>query len=90
MLILRTILAKSKRLLNIIEKNNVIKNIDEVISNAKPPIFWKEKENVKLQVNNWKIEDLKKKIYQINEIETLIKKNSQNSLNLISDFIINY
>ncbi len=90
MLILRTILIKSKRLLNIIEKNNVIKNIDEVISNAKPPIFWKEKENVKLQVNNWKIEDLKKKIYQINEVETLIKKNSQNSLNLISDFIINY
>ena len=89
-LILRTILVKSKRLLNIIEKNNVIKNIDEVISNAKPPIFWKEKENVKLQVNNWKIEDLKKKIYQINEVETLIKKNSQNSLNLISDFIINY
>ena len=90
MLILRTILIKSKRLLNIIEKNNVIKNIDEVISNAKPPIFWKERENVKLQVNNWKIEDLKKKIYQINEVETLIKKNSQNSLNLISDFIINY
>ena len=90
MLILRTILVKSKRLLNIIKKNNVIKNIDEVISNAKPPIFWKEKENVKLQVNNWKIEDLKKKIYQINEVETLIKKNSQNSLNLISDFIINY
>ena len=90
MLILRTILVKSKRLLNIIEKNNVIKNIDEVISSARPPIFWKEKENVKLQVNNWKIEDLKKKIYQINEVETLIKKNSQNSLNLISDFIINY
>ena len=90
MLILRTILVKSKRLLNIIEKNNIIKNIDEVISSARPPIFWKEKENVKLQVNNWKIEDLKKKIYQINEVETLIKKNSQNSLNLISDFIINY
>ena len=90
MLILRTILVKSKRLLNIIEKNNVIKNIDEVISSARPPIFWKEKENVKLQVNNWKIEDLKKKIYQVNEVETLIKKNSQNSLNLISDFIINY
>ena len=77
MLILRTILAKSKRLLNIIEKNNVIKNIDEVISNAKPPIFWKEKEIIKLQVNNWKIEDLKKKIYQINEVETLIKKFSK-------------
>ena len=90
MLILRTILVKSKRLLNIIEKNNIIKNIDEVISSTRPPIFWKEKENVKLQVNNWKIEDLKKKIYQINEVETLIKKNSQNSLNLISDFIINY
>ena len=53
-LILRTILNKSKRLLNIIKKYNETKNIDKVISNIKPPIFWKEKENVKKQVNKWK------------------------------------
>ena len=28
-------------------------------------------------------------IYQINEIEILVKKNSYNSLNIISDFILN-
>ena len=46
-LILRTILNKSKRLLNIIEINHGAENIDKVISDIKPPIFWKDKENVK-------------------------------------------
>ena len=89
-LILRTILSKSKRLLNIIENNEKVKNVDTAISTAKPPIFWKDKEIVKKQVNTWDLEELKKKIYQINEIEILIKTNTKNSLNLISDFIINY
>ena len=48
-LILRTILSKSKRLISIIEKFEKEKNIDQVISSVKPPIFWKEKELVKKQ-----------------------------------------
>ena len=88
-LILRTVLSKSKRLINIIKKYNETKNLDEVISNNKPPIFWKDKDSVKRQANSWKINDLKEKIYQINEVETLIKNNSKNSLNLVSDFIVN-
>ncbi len=88
-LILRTVLSKSKRLINIIKKYNETKNLDEVISNTKPPIFWKDKDSVKRQANSWKINDLKEKIYQINEVETLIKNNSKNSLNLVSDFIVN-
>ena len=35
------------------------------------------------------MKDAKKLIYQINEVEILIKKNSLNSLNIISDFILN-
>ena len=35
-------------------------------------------------------EDLKSKVYEINEMEALIKNNSKNSLNILSDFIINY
>ena len=89
-LIIRTILNKSKRLLNIIERYQEIKNIDEVISTTRPPIFWKDKEIIKNQVKNWKDIELKNKIYQINEIESLVKKNSQNSLNIISDFVLNY
>ena len=89
-LILRTILNKSKRLLGILERYNKINNIDEVISNTRPPIFWKEKESVKNQVRSWKKKDLMNKIYEINEIESLIKSNSNNSVNIISDFIVNY
>ncbi len=88
-LILRTVLNKSKRLIRIIEKYNETRNLDDAISNTKPPIFWKDKESVKKQANSWKINDLKEKIYQINEVETLVKNNSKNSLNLISDFIVN-
>ena len=88
-LILRTLLNKAKRLLDIIEKYDVNKNIDEIISSAKPPIFWKDKENVKKQAISWKINELKDIIYKINEIETIVKTNSLNSLNLVSDFIVN-
>ncbi|OCW83577.1 DNA polymerase III subunit delta, partial [Pelagibacteraceae bacterium GOM-A5] len=89
-LIIRAILNKSKRLLNIIEENKKSNNIDEVISSFKPPIFWKEKESVKKQVKSWGLKELRQKIYRINEIEYLVKSNSGNSLNLVSDFIINY
>ena len=88
-LILRTIMSKSKRLLNIIEKYKENKNIDEVISGTKPPIFWKDKNNVKKQAVSWEINELRKIIYKINEIETLVKVNSKNSLNIVSDFMIN-
>ena len=89
-LILRTLLSKSKRLLTIIKKFNETKNLDNAISNIKPPIFWKEKENVKKQAITWKIDELKGKIYKISEIELLVKTNSGKSLNLVSDFIVNF
>ena len=89
-LILRTLLSKSKRLLTIIKKFNETKNLDNAISNIKPPIFWKEKENVKKQAITWKIDELKDKIYKISEIELLAKTNSGKSLNLVSDFIVNF
>lgn len=89
-LILRTLLNKSKRLLEIMKKNDDVNNIDKVMLGARPPIFWKEKESIKKQVNSWEICDLKDKIYKINEIEALIKKNSKNSLNIVSDFLVNF
>ena len=89
MLILRTILNKSKRLLSIIKVNEEINDVDKVIMQTKPPIFWKDKENVKKQVKSWAVEDLKNNIYKINEVETLIKSNSKNTFNVVSDFIIN-
>ena len=59
-----------------------------VISSFKPPIFWKDKEIVKQQMNNWNYKNTENLIYKINEIELLIKKNTNNSVNILSDFII--
>ena len=89
-LIIRTLLNKSKKLLTIIDKYNQTDNLDQVISSTKPPIFWKEKEIVKIQAKSWELDDLKSKIYELNEIETTIKANSNNSLNIISNFFVNY
>ena len=68
-------------------KNN--KSIDQAIMNFKPPIFWKDKEIVKKQMNQWSLKKINNMIININETELLIKKNSANSLNILSDFIIN-
>ena len=87
-LIIRSLLSKSKRLLKLKNLNLEKKNLDDAISSYKPPIFWKEKEIVKKQVLNWKIKDVNELIYEIGEIEVLIKKNFTNSLNILSDFII--
>ena len=89
-LILRTILSKSKRLLNIIEKYKKDENLDEVISSLRPPIFWKDKSIVKKQARSWDLDDLKNEIIKINKIEALVKNNSKNALNLVSDFVVNY
>ena len=88
-LIIRTMLMRAKRLLKLQENLEETKNIEETISTFKRSIFWKDKEIVKEQIKNWNIKDTKKLIYKINEIEILIKKNSSNSLHIISDFILN-
>ena len=89
-LILRTILNRSKRLLKLKESQIQTGNIDLTISSFKPPIFWKEKDVVKKQIQSWSDDEVKKMIYKINDIEILVKKNSNNSLNFVSDFVSNY
>ena len=87
-LITRTLLAKSKRLYNLLTKVYEKKNIDLAISGYKPPIFWKDKEIIKHQLQNWTIKKVESLIYKTSEIELLIKMNSANSLNILTDFII--
>ena len=89
-LILRTILNRSKRLLKLKESENETGNIDLTISSFKPPIFWKEKDLVKKQIQSWSRNEVKKIIYKVNDLEILIKKNSNNSINFVSDFVSNY
>jgi DNA polymerase III subunit delta len=87
-IIIRTFLIKAKRLLKLSTASKNQKNIEEVISSFKPPIFWKDKDIVKKQMQNWPYNKAENLIYKVNEIELLIKKNSTNSINILSDFII--
>ena len=86
--IIRSMLMKSKRLITLCKKATLTKDIETVLSSFKPPIFWKDKEIVKQQINSWSCENAEKLTYEINEIELLIKKYSASSVNILSDFII--
>jgi DNA polymerase-3 subunit delta len=87
-LIIRTFLIKSKKLLKLCEEFKNKKNVEAIISSAKPPIFWKDKEIIKQQIKCWSHKNIENLVYKINDIELLIKKNTNNSINILSDFII--
>ena len=87
-IIIRTLLSKLKRLVKIYELVDQKNNIEQAISECKPPIFWKDKPLVIQQIKSWKKDHLKKLIYKTNKIELLIKKNSGIAKNVLADFII--
>ena len=87
-LITRTFLNKSKRILALSNNYHDNNNIELTISSAKPPIFWKDKEIIKQQIFKWQPDNIRLLIYQINEIELLIKRGAVNPINLITNFIL--
>ena len=87
-MIVRSFLIKSKKLLALSKAFEANKNIDLTITSAKPPIFWKEKEITKQQILKWSSKNIKQLIYSLSETELQIKKNINNSINLITDFIL--
>ena len=88
MLIIRTMLNKTKRLIKLIDDYDVTKNLDSTVSNFRPPIFWKDKDVVKKQLLKWDKKNSSQLIFEINELEKLIKKNSENSLRITYDFVL--
>ena len=87
-LILRTFLSKLKKLKNLkinLEKN---KNIEQVLSSSRPPIFWKDKEIVKQQLNALSLTEIKNLIHKVNNLELVIKKNNQISDQILNNFIL--
>ena len=87
-IIIRSYLIKSKRLLKLTTELERNKNIDQVISASKPPIFWKDKDVVKKQLKIWNKESTIALIQNINEVELQLKKNAGSSLNILQNFII--
>ena len=87
-LILRTLLFKTKRLLELSKNNINNRNVDQTISSFRPPIFWKDKQIVKNQIISWKINDIENLIVKIKDTEIEVKKHASNSLHLVFDFIL--
>ena len=88
MLILRTMLNKTKRLIKLRDDYDVTKNLDSTVSNFRPPIFWKDKDVIKKQLLKWDKKNSSELIFEINELEKLVKKNSENSLRITYDFVL--
>ena len=87
-MIIRAFLIKTKKILKLITNYQITKNLEETIKNAKPPIFWKDKKIVEKQIITWKLDSVRDLIIDINKLELNIKKNNTNSLNLLSNFIL--
>tara|TARA_B100002019_G_C21239547_1_gene584699 strand:+ start:165 stop:1160 length:996 start_codon:yes stop_codon:yes gene_type:complete len=88
-IIIRTFLNKTKRLIKINNEVSKTKNLDKVLTTFKPPIFWKDKELVRQQIKNYSKENLEVLIDSINKTELLIKKNYNNAINILLDFMLN-
>ena len=87
-LILRIFLQKLKRLLKLKNQNRGIQNIDKTISSFKPPIFWKEKETVKKQIEIWETNKIENLISETCDTEFTVKKNPNISVKILTNFIL--
>ena len=88
-LIIKIIINKLKRLLQIQNDMKIHKNLDKAMSNYKPQIFWKEKDIVKKQIKFWDLKAIENLIFETNDIELIIKKNPSVSNNIVTNFLLN-
>jgi len=86
-LVLRVFLMKTKKILNLLESMKNQKDIDKLILEYKPPIFWKEKPVIKKQLQLWSLRTINELIFNLSSIELKIKKNNTLSLILMKNFI---
>ena len=87
-LILRTFLNKLKRLRKLRLNLKQDSNIDQVINSFKPPIFWKDKNIIKQQIKIWGLNDIESFIVDLNNTESLIKKNPLISNQILNNMIL--
>ena len=84
--LLRILSNKIERLIKMKEFEKDYKNIDNLVNEIKPAIFWKEKPVIKKQLSLWNFIELKKVFNEISNIEFLCKKNPQLSTILSFNF----
>ena len=87
-IILRTFVTKAKKLIKLVTEFKKNSSIEKTISASKPPIFWKNKELIKKQIITWSSLEIKKLLFDLNKIEYQCKKNLDNSIKIVTNFII--
>jgi len=87
LILLKIFSKKIHRLLKIKIFSRLEKNLDQIFNQIRPPIFWKEKEDVKKQVRLWNEKKLNLLIKKTNEIELNCKKNHELATNITLDFL---
>ena len=87
-LILRVLLNKLKRLQKLKYQSQIKNNVDGVISAYKPPIFWKEKDIIKKQIEILEYKKIQALIAETSQIEYIIKKNPAVSVKILTNFIL--
>ena len=86
--ILKTFLYKLKRLKQLKINQNKNNDIEKTINSSRPPIFWKDKDNVKLQMKIWNLNDIQEFIINLNDTEYLVKENPQISNEIVNNLIL--
>ena len=84
--ILKPFSRKVERLIKIKKIENKFQNIDTLVNQLRPPIFWKEKPLIKQQLKIWKQKELIELITKLNVIELECKKNNDLSNLIFLDF----
>ena len=79
---------KINKLIDIYESNENEKDISKLVETFKPPIFWKEKGTVQIQMKMWKKDELELLLEKINEIEILCKLNFEIAETIFNKFLI--
>ena len=75
----------NQRLLRIKEvyDNNEKDNLENVVNNLKPPIFWKEKANFIAQVKRWDKSKINEMIKETHDLEINLKTDSVLNKNML-------
>ena len=89
-MVIRTLLIKAKRLLKLQEGFKDNKNIEQVVTSFKPPIFWKDKDKFQILLKKWSKYRLYEALNHLAKIEKKMKSQTElNPMILVKNSLIN-
>jgi DNA polymerase-3 subunit delta len=87
-IIIKNFLYKLKRLKKLSIEFEKKKNIDKILSESKPPIFWQDKDIIKQQLVFLSLKNINILIKKINKLELTVKKFPKISNEIMNNFFL--